>query len=257
MSDSLTIDEVARLTGLTTRALRFYEGRGLVAPLRTGSGRRIYARADLERLNRIVALKRAGFSLSDIARLLAGRPMALAPVLELQLAAVERQRDDLAAAARVLRTALSRIEGGEPLDAATLCSLIRHGDTIMTHKQEWDAVSAPYLTDEARADFAAALPQMPADFDQQAYSAAWADLGARVKAALPLDPASAAAQDLLDEWDALLAPFTALATPAMQSSVTRMYDDMPNWAEGSPSPGFDPEVWQFIRAAADARRKPG
>ncbi|WP_250893534.1 MerR family transcriptional regulator [Croceibacterium selenioxidans] len=33
MPDSLDIAEVARLTGLTPRALRFYEGRGLVTPL--------------------------------------------------------------------------------------------------------------------------------------------------------------------------------------------------------------------------------
>ena len=39
MSDSVDIAEVARLTGLTSRALRFYEARGLVKPLRTASGR--------------------------------------------------------------------------------------------------------------------------------------------------------------------------------------------------------------------------
>ena len=35
MAESLDIAEVARLTGLTSRALRFYEARGLVAPLRS------------------------------------------------------------------------------------------------------------------------------------------------------------------------------------------------------------------------------
>jgi DNA-binding transcriptional MerR regulator len=32
MAESLDIAEVARLTGLTSRALRFYEARGLVTP---------------------------------------------------------------------------------------------------------------------------------------------------------------------------------------------------------------------------------
>lgn len=40
MSDSFPIDEVVRRTGLTSRALRFYEARGLITPLRTQSGRR-------------------------------------------------------------------------------------------------------------------------------------------------------------------------------------------------------------------------
>ena len=35
MDDALDIREVVRKTGLTSRALRFYEARGLVAPVRT------------------------------------------------------------------------------------------------------------------------------------------------------------------------------------------------------------------------------
>ena len=60
MSDSFPIDEVVRRTGLTSRALRFYEARGLITPLRTGSGRRWFGPQELERIQRIVALKKAG-----------------------------------------------------------------------------------------------------------------------------------------------------------------------------------------------------
>jgi len=45
MDDSFAIDEVVRRTGLTARALRFYEARGLVSPLRTQSGRRWFGPA--------------------------------------------------------------------------------------------------------------------------------------------------------------------------------------------------------------------
>jgi DNA-binding transcriptional MerR regulator len=252
MDDSLTIDEVARRTGLSARALRFYEARGLVAPLRTGSGRRLYSQGELERLHEVVALKRAGFTLSAIARLFAGRTPRLYEMLSLQLEAIERQRHDLDQAAGLIRTALSRIALGEPLDAATLCSLIRNGDTIMTDKQHWQQFSASYLGEQAKADFAA-MP-MPEDFDQAAYGAKWADLGARIKAALPLDPAGAAAQGFVAEWRELLGPFTAVASPAIMQGVTAMYDDMPAWQPGSPSPGFDAEVWQFIQQAGAAAR---
>ena len=165
MHDSLPIDEVVRRTGLTSRALRFYEARGLVRPLRTGSGRRLYAPGDLERLGQLMALKRAGFSLAAIGQILSGRGIATPALLQVQLDAVEQQRAELSEAAALLRTALSRVEGGEPLDAATLCSLIRNGTTIMTQKQQWDAASAPYLSDQAKADFA----QLPCieGFDQE------------------------------------------------------------------------------------------
>ena len=251
MDASLPIDQVARRTGLSARALRFYEARGLVAPLRTPSGRRVFARADLERLSRIVALKQAGFSLSDISRILEGDGgPEMAQVIRTQLRAVETQRAELSNAADTLRGALSRIDDGERLDAATLCSLIEHGTTIMTEKAQWESLSGRYMSAQGKADFAAA--PYPEGLNQAEYTAKWAALGAKITAALPLDPASDAARALLAEWRELLAPFTAIATPAMMQDVSKMYSDMPNWGEGAPSPGFDHEVWNFIQAASKA-----
>ncbi|WP_339426692.1 MerR family transcriptional regulator [Pseudomonas proteolytica] len=84
MDDSFAIDEVVRRTGLTARALRFYEARGLVSPLRTQSGRRWFGPAELERVHRIVALKKAGLSLGDIKRLFDRKPIDLAALLSAQ-----------------------------------------------------------------------------------------------------------------------------------------------------------------------------
>lgn len=255
MDDLLTIDEVVRRTGLTSRALRFYEGRGLVKPFRSSSGRRVFSRGDLERVQRIVVLKKAGFSLAEIGRILAGGDQPdVGAILRRQIAAVETERDTLEIAAGSLRSALSRIDDGERLDAATLCSLIEQGTRIMTEKRQWDDVASSYLDGQAQADFAAA--PYPEDFDQAAYSAQWKALGEKIKAALPLDPASDAAQSLLGEWQALLEPFTRIATPAMMEGVSKMYSDMPNWGAGAPDPGFDHDVWNFVQAASQARKKP-
>ena len=162
------------------------------------------------------------------------------------------QAQELAQARSHLETALSRIDRGEPLDAATLCSLIRSGES-MTMQEEWKAVSGRYISAQAEADFAETMPNMPADFDQAAYSAQWADLTARIEAALPLDPASAAAGAFYDEWQALLAPFTAIATPAMMEGVTRMYDHVDEWKDER-QPPFASEVWDFIRSVGAARQ---
>lgn len=252
MNDSLPIDEVARRTGLTSRALRFYEARGLIAPLRTALGRRWFDPAQLERLHQIVALKRAGFSLAAIGKLLSERRTPVGNLIRIQLDALEQQRAEIETSAELLRQALSRVEGGEPLDGATLCSLIHESTRIMTETEKWGAVNGPYATDASRADFAASA--YPEGFNQAEYSAKWKSLGDRIKAALPLDPASQAAQAFVAEWQELLAPFTAIATPAMMESVKAMYDDMPNWGEGAPSPGFDHDVWNFIKAAGAARQ---
>jgi DNA-binding transcriptional MerR regulator len=252
MEQAIDIAEVARATGLTPRALRFYEGRGLVRPLRTAGGRRVYGRGELARLHAVVALKRAGFTLTQIAAMLGDRPVDLGRLVAAQLAAIDARAAEIAAARDLLQSVQSRLDRREPIDVATLCSLIRTGDMTM-EQQNWQAVSDRYMDDQAKADFAAAAPKLPADFDQAAYSAQWADLSARIAAALPMDPASAQADALFDEWQALLAPFTRIATPAMAAGVTRMYDDMGSW-QGEQTPPFAPEVWTFIRAVG-ARRK--
>ncbi|MHB8644777.1 MAG: helix-turn-helix domain-containing protein [Thermomicrobiales bacterium] len=63
-----SIDEVARMTGLTPRTLRFYEEVGLLdPPNRTEGGHRKYRDADVQRVERIKELKELlGYSLADL-----------------------------------------------------------------------------------------------------------------------------------------------------------------------------------------------
>jgi DNA-binding transcriptional MerR regulator len=62
------IGEVAKLTGLTTRTLRYWEELGLVFPSAYGNGGdRHYSLADMNRVNRIRDLQRLlGFSLAEV-----------------------------------------------------------------------------------------------------------------------------------------------------------------------------------------------
>ena len=64
-----TITELAREFGLTTRAIRFYEDQGLLAPKRVGRNR-IYSQRDRVRLKLTLRGKRLGFALSEIKQLL-------------------------------------------------------------------------------------------------------------------------------------------------------------------------------------------
>lgn len=68
-SEPLTIGEVSRLYGVTLRALRFYEQRGLLSPIRRG-GARFYDSAQKLRLQMILKGKHLGFTLTEIAELL-------------------------------------------------------------------------------------------------------------------------------------------------------------------------------------------
>ena len=72
----LDIAQVARASGIAASALRFYEERGLIAPIGRHGLKRLFDASVLERLNLIRLGRAAGFSLQEIAAMFAqdGRP---------------------------------------------------------------------------------------------------------------------------------------------------------------------------------------
>jgi DNA-binding transcriptional MerR regulator len=63
-------------TGLTARAIRFYDENGLVRPQRTAHNRRVFDETCVERLELIALLRRGGLSIVDIRCVLALRDHA-------------------------------------------------------------------------------------------------------------------------------------------------------------------------------------
>lgn len=257
MDDSLPIDEVVRRTGLTSRALRFYEAKGLVAPLRTASGRRVFGKAQLARLHHIVVLKSAGLSLSQMRSLFAGHTIDLSAMLTAQLKMLEDEAAQVESARRVIRFAMSRLDRGEPVDTETFCSLIESGDKMMNQEpKEWQAVTDRYFSPDEKAAWAEAWEKVDSNFDAEAYGAKWKALGDRIKAAMPMEPGCDQAQAFVTEWFELLKPFSAVSTPEMWQKSMKMYDNMDAWAgqgEGMADPGFDKSVWDFMKLATASR----
>jgi len=67
----LKIGELAKHSGLTVEALRFYEQQQLIQPQgRTASGYRLYLPEDVQRVKFILHSKKAGFTLAEIKTLL-------------------------------------------------------------------------------------------------------------------------------------------------------------------------------------------
>lgn len=66
----MLIGELAERAGTSTRALRYYEEQGLLAPDRSPSGYRIYAPEAVLQVRRIRALLAAGFSSTSVATIL-------------------------------------------------------------------------------------------------------------------------------------------------------------------------------------------
>ena len=60
-----TVSELAGELGITPRAIRFYEDKGLISPRRAG-GSRVFDYRDKGRLALVLRVKRLGFKLDDI-----------------------------------------------------------------------------------------------------------------------------------------------------------------------------------------------
>jgi MerR family transcriptional regulator, redox-sensitive transcriptional activator SoxR len=82
MSPLLSIGELAHRTGLSVSAIRYYEARGLVTPIRSGGNQRRFLRSDIRRLSFALIAQRLGLSLGQIEAELATLPKGRPPTRE-------------------------------------------------------------------------------------------------------------------------------------------------------------------------------
>ncbi len=75
----LTIGQVAKRTGLSVSAIRFYETQGLVTPLRNVGGQRRFLPSDIRRLSFVLIAQQLGFPLEEISARLKGLPEGRTP----------------------------------------------------------------------------------------------------------------------------------------------------------------------------------
>ena len=114
-----TITELARELGITPRAIRFYESKGLLRPQRAGTTR-VYDHRDRGRLHLILRGKRMGFSLAQVQQFLDLYDVDPDQHLQLvhllrgarhRIAQLERQRHDLEVTLAELRDVEAQCAG--------------------------------------------------------------------------------------------------------------------------------------------------
>ena len=65
--DVYTTGEIAKMAGVTTRTIRYYDNKGILSPSsHNSSGHRLYTESDFIKLKRILALKYLGLSLEEV-----------------------------------------------------------------------------------------------------------------------------------------------------------------------------------------------
>jgi DNA-binding transcriptional MerR regulator len=115
--DEWSIQQIAKVAGTTSRALRHYDGIGLLPPTRIGhNGYRYYDRDALVRLQRILLLRDLGLGLPQIGAVL-DREATQEDALTGHLAWLRQEQDRLARQIASVELTIEALRGGEQIMA--------------------------------------------------------------------------------------------------------------------------------------------
>lgn len=107
--DLFAIADLAKEFGISTRAIRFYEAKGLLSPERVGATR-IFRRRDRARLILILRGKRLGFSLRDISDYLSLYDANRSQQVQLLTAKIDERLVSLEAQLEDLQTTIAELK---------------------------------------------------------------------------------------------------------------------------------------------------
>jgi DNA-binding transcriptional MerR regulator len=137
-AEFLSASEAARRLGVSSKALRLYEQRGLVMPVRSEAGWRAYGPREMDRAAEIVALRGLGLSLAQVARVLGGDHQGLEPALAAHQATLEGQVRALAGAIERVRGLRTGLAQGTAPAIRQLARLVEPGiDPVVAFELPW------------------------------------------------------------------------------------------------------------------------
>jgi DNA-binding transcriptional MerR regulator len=242
---NLSPTETATRFGVSIKALRLYESRGLLKPLRSHAGWRTYGPDQVARLHQILALKRLGLPLARIATILAGAG-SLEPVLELQEQVLAREGIRLARALELVRAARAKLRSGQSLSVDDLATLTMETVMIKPDAQtraRFEEVFSRHFNEDERAlirrNRAAALGD-------------WNRVKPQLLAAMAAgDPASPAAHEVVRQCREISQKMLGV-DGALRARFQAFRDDIGRDPEAAALMALTPQMHAFIGAALKA-----
>jgi DNA-binding transcriptional MerR regulator len=125
----LNPSEASSQLGVSVKALRLYEQRGLITPMRTAAGWRVYGPEEMRRLTEIAALRELGLSLGEVARVLEGDATGLESALAAHQAVLEGRLDQLGDVVEKVRRLRADLAHGVTLAIGDLAALMKPAPT--------------------------------------------------------------------------------------------------------------------------------
>jgi DNA-binding transcriptional MerR regulator len=134
----LSPSEAARRLGVSSKALRLYELRGLITPPRTASGWRTYGPSEMARATEIATLRALGLSLAEVGQVVLKRDaQSLPPALAAHQANLESQVCRLTDTIEKVRRMRAELDRGQAPAVSDLAHLMRPASAAVTFDLPW------------------------------------------------------------------------------------------------------------------------
>ncbi|MTD27048.1 Cu(I)-responsive transcriptional regulator [Erwinia sorbitola] len=125
----MNISDVAKKTGLTPKAIRFYEEKGLVTPpLRTENGYRSYSAKHLEELTLLRQARQVGFNLDECREMVSlfNNPQRHSADVKARTLSKVREIENHISELQLMRQKLLDLAASCPGDESADCPIINH-----------------------------------------------------------------------------------------------------------------------------------
>ena len=110
------INQLAKISGITTRTLRYYDEMGLLSPGRVDSnGYRVYRQEQVDKLQQILFYRELGVPLDEIKSILSAPDFDRQKALELHLSALKSRRENINCLIENVTKTIHAIKEGTPM----------------------------------------------------------------------------------------------------------------------------------------------
>lgn len=245
---SWRVGELARETGLSVRALHYYDEIGLLSPSRrTEAGHRLYEAGDVARLQQIKSLRHLGFGLEEIQDCLDRPDFSLQRVIELHLARLREQIELQQRLCDRLEAIAARLNLMEEVSFEESAQMIMEVISMSERLER-------YYTPDQREELEQRRRTLGEERIREV-EAEWTELMEQVRAEMEkgTDPSNERVQLLARRWMELVQQFTG-GDPGIERSVGHM------WKQEETIHGIETrqmrEMMEYISKATAAPPKP-